>query len=325
MNKTERIFKIEQLIAARKVVSFAELLRELEVSRATLKRDLEYLRSRMKTPITYDREANGYHFGRKRGETERVEFPGLWFNASEAAALLTMQHLLADLQPGLLKRHVEPLEERLKSLLESADHSFAEIKRRVRILHSGRRVPQLKFFEVAASTLLNRRQLQIAYHSRSSNETTVRAVSPQRLVCYRENWYLDAWCHLRQDIRSFALDGIRHAQVLDQRAKEIADRELDEVLGESYGIFSGRAKAWVKLRFTPARARWISAEEWHPRQRASFQPDGSYVLEFPYGDDRELIGDILRHGPEVEVLAPRELRTRCRDQLKAAQLLYGRA
>jgi predicted DNA-binding transcriptional regulator YafY len=97
------------------------------------------------------------------------------------------------------------------------------------------------------------------------------------------------------------------------------------VLGESYGIFSGRAKAWVKLRFTPARARWISAEEWHPRQRASFQPDGSYVLEFPYGDDRELIGDILRHGPEVEVLAPRELRTRCRDQLKAAQLLYGRA
>ncbi len=323
MNKTERIFKIEQLIAARKVVSFATLLEELEVSRATLKRDLEYLRSRMKTPIAYDREANGYRFGGKRGEAERVESPGLWFNASEAAALLTMQHLLEELQPGLLKRHIAPLEERLKSLLESADHSFAEIKRRVRILHFGRRAPRLKFFEVAAGALLNRRQLQIAYHSRATNETTERAVSPQRLVCYRENWYLDAWCHLRQDIRSFAVDGIRQAEVLAQRAKEIADRELDAVLGDSYGIFSGRAKAWAKLRFTPARARWISAEEWHPKQRASFQPDGSYVLEFPYGDDRELIGDILRHGPEVEVLAPRELRTRCRDQLKAAQRLYA--
>ena len=96
---------------------------------------------------------------------------------------------------------------------------------------------------MAASALLNRRQLQIAFHSRATNETTERAVSPQRLVCYRENWYLDAWCHLRQDIRSFAIDGIQKAEILDQVAKEIADRELDEVLAESYGIFSGRAKA----------------------------------------------------------------------------------
>lgn len=185
MNETERLFKIEQMVAARKMVSFDTLRNELEVSRATLKRDLEYLRSRMKTPITYDREANGYHFGSKRGEAERVEFPGLWFNASEAAALLNMQHLMEDLQPGLLKRHIEPLEERLKSLLESADHSFTEIKRRVRILHLGRCATQPKFFEVAVSALLNRRQLQMVFHSRATNEATERAVSPQRLVCYR--------------------------------------------------------------------------------------------------------------------------------------------
>lgn len=74
---------------------------------------------------------------------------------------------------------------------------------------------------------------------------------------------------------------------------------------------------------TPARARWVATEEWHPKQRASFEPDGSYVLEIPYGGDRELLGDILRHGAEVEVLAPRELRACCRDQLKAGQRLYA--
>ncbi len=82
------------MIVARKVVSFVALLGELEVSRATLKRDLEYRRSRMKTPIVYDREVNGYRLCGKRGEAGRVEFPGLWFNASEAAALLTMQYQL---------------------------------------------------------------------------------------------------------------------------------------------------------------------------------------------------------------------------------------
>ena len=325
MNKTERIFKIEQLIAARKMVSFKTLLDELEISRATLKRDLEYLRSRMKTPIVYDRDAGGYRIGRKRGEPERVEFPGLWFNASEAAALLTMQHLLTELQPGILARYIEPLLERLKSLLASADHSFQEIQRRVKIIHLGRRAAPPKYFEIAASALLNRQQLKISYYARGSDATTGRTVSPQRLVCYRENWYLDAWCHLRNDLRSFALDGIREAVILDTAAKEIADARLDEVLGESYGIFSGRAKAWAKLKFTPARARWVAAEEWHPKQRASYEPDGSYLLELPYNDDRELLGDILRHGPEVEVLAPKELRTRARAQLAQAAARYGKS
>jgi len=278
----------------------------------------------MKTPIVYDREANGYRIAPKRGEPERVEFPGLWFNAQEAAALLTMQHLLEEIQPGLLKRHIEPLRDRLRALLESSDHSFREINRRVCILHLGRRVPQPKFFEVAASALLNRRQLQIGYYSRSTDETTERAVSPQRLVCYRENWYLDAWCHLRGDLRSFAMDGIQRAKILDTPAKELAERDLDEVLAEGYGVFSGKPKAWARLRFTAARARWVATEEWHPKQRARFEPDGRYVLEFPYSDDRELLGDILRHGAEVEVLAPEALRARARAELAKAARLYGK-
>ena len=323
MNKTERIFKIEQLIAARGVISFGDLQQELEVSRATLKRDLEYLRSRMKTPILYDREAGGYRLDGRHDAAARVEFPGLWFNASEAAALLTMQHLLTELQPGLLARHVGPLLGRLQSLLESADHSYQEIRRRVRIIHVGRRGPQPRYFEVVAGALLNRRRLTLDYHARASDETTTRDVSPQRLVCYRENWYLDGWCHLRKGLRSFAVDGIRRVTVLDAPAREIADSRLDDKLAAGYGIFSGHARAWAKLRFTPERARWVAAEAWHPKQRASYAPDGSYLLEIPYSDDRELIGDILRHGSAVEVLAPKELRARCREQLAVAARLYA--
>lgn len=304
MNKTERIFKIEQLIAARRIVSFVELLDELEVSRATLKRDLEYLRSRMKAPIVYDAELKGYRFDGRHS----IEFPGLWFNASEAAALLTMQHLLDEIQPGLLRRNVDPLKERLRALLDSTEHSYDEIQRRVKILRLGRRAPQPKFFETAAHALLTRRRLEICYYARATDETTERAVSPQRLVCYRENWYLDAWCHLRDGLRSFAMDGLREARVLDAPAKDISESELDQALAEGYGIFSGEPRAWAKLRFTPARARWVAAEEWHPKQRAQFEADGAYVLEFPYSDDRELVGDILRHGAEVEVLAPQALR-----------------
>jgi predicted DNA-binding transcriptional regulator YafY len=76
------------------------------------------------------------------------------------------------------------------------------------------------------------------------------------------------------------------------------------------------------LRFTPERARWVASEEWHPRQKARFEPGGAYVLEVPYGDDRELLMDILKYGPDVEVLAPPALRERVAEALTAARRLY---
>lgn len=63
---------------------------------------------------------------------------------------------------------------------------------------------------------------------------------------------------------------------------------------------------------TPQQARWAAAEEWHPAQRGRSEPDGSYVLEVPYSDPRELVMDILRYGPDVEVLSPPELREQVR-------------
>ena len=66
---------------------------------------------------------------------------------------------------------------------------------------------------------------------------------------------------------------------------------------------------WAKLKFSAVRARWVQAEEWHPEQKSTVNKDGTYTLEFPYSDERELLGDILRFGADVEVLAPKSLRT----------------
>jgi predicted DNA-binding transcriptional regulator YafY len=47
-------------------------------------------------------------------------------------------------------------------------------------------------------------------------------------------------------------------------------------------------------------------------------PDGSYQLDVPYSIETELVMDILRHMPEVEVIGPPGLRTKVRDKLAAA-------
>jgi predicted DNA-binding transcriptional regulator YafY len=95
---------------------------------------------------------------------------------------------------------------------------------------------------------------------------------------------------------------------VEKPAREVSEKTLDAVLGAGYGIFSGKRLHWAKLRFTPERARWVSCKQWHPRQKGKFEADGSYLLEIPYADTRELIMDILKYGPEVEVCAPQALR-----------------
>src|SRR5919109_5341954 len=138
MERLERFYKIHQLLTDRKSVPFSVFQDALSVSRATLKRDLEYMRSSFNAPIEYDREANGYRFGRPR-TGPRYELPGLWFNSAEVLALLTTLRMLGDLQPGMLDGQIEPLRERLRAILGSGDHSWEEVEKRIRIFQPERR------------------------------------------------------------------------------------------------------------------------------------------------------------------------------------------
>jgi predicted DNA-binding transcriptional regulator YafY len=321
MDRLERFYKIDRLLNERKVVSFATLQEALGTSRAGVKRDLAYMRDRFNAPIEYDREANGYRFGRPRSGP-RYQLPGLWFDSAEVLALLTTLRMLGDLQPGMLDGQIEPLRERLRGILGSGDHSWEEVAKRIRIFQPERREAGSAQFSTIAAAVLKRSRLWIRHYNRKQDRETEREVSPQRLVHYRDNWYLDAWCHLRNDLRSFAVDAIRDAALRDGRAREIPVTELDEHLGAGYGIFAGREVQWAGLKFTAEAARWVSAQEWHPKQRSRIDNDGSYILEVPYSDDRELVMEILKFGRDVEVLSPAALRARVGEALREAAKRY---
>jgi predicted DNA-binding transcriptional regulator YafY len=143
------------------------------------------------------------------------------------------------------------------------------------------------------------------------------------LAHYRDNWYLDCWCHLRKGLRSFAVDAIEGAELKeDQPAKEVSDNKLEKVLGSGYGIFAGDRTHQAVLRFTPEAARWVASEKWHSQQEGTVEPDGSFRLSVPYAKETELVMDILRHGSDVEVLSPTSLRQTVRQRLAATLKQY---
>lgn len=324
MNPIERIYKIQHLLQDRKAVRLDEFLDSLEVSLATFKRDLERLRDRFGAPVIYDRQTNTYRYeidpASKQAKTH--ELPGLWFSEPEATALVTMQHLLSSLdQGGLLGPHLEPLMTRIDSILGGEEASSKELRQRIRVIPQSIRKTSTENFSLIGSALLKRQRIQMRFYSRASHEVTEREVSPQRLIFYKGNWYMDAWCHLRDGLRSFAIDAAQHLSIQNKPCKELPNKTLDEFLTTGYGIFSGKATKKVILRFKPDMARWVSSELWHPDQIGQFDQGGHYTLEFPYSQDTELAMDIMRYGSNVEVLAPADLRRKVSDcHAEAAKL-----
>ena len=325
MDRTERFYKINELLRAKTVVSFATLLAALGVSRSTLKRDLHYQCERLHNPIAYNRELGGYQLAAPDPANKHPhELPGLWFSPTEIHALLTMQQLVAGLDAGgVPTTHIAPLMERLNALLGPEGNAEAtELRQRVHIIRLAQRSVRPRHFEQVATALAQRKRLHIAYTARGNGSATERDISPQRLVHYRDNWYLDAWCHQRKSLRNFALDAITRLEPLGEPAREVSAAQLNTTFGPGYGIFSGGVVRWARLRFSPERARWVAQEQWHPEQSGKCESDGSYLLRLPYTDHRELIMDILKHGTHCEVLGPPSLRRVVGDELKRMVVKY---
>jgi len=272
---------------------------------------------RLNAPIVWDREVKGYRFGKEPAAGPSYELPGLWFNDSELHALLAMQQLLEDVQPGLLGPHLKPLQSKLQAILLSMKDSPDEIAKRVRVFAVGRRHAPVECFQTIALATVRRKRVLITHFNRATGAHTERVISPQQLVYYRDNWYLICWCHLRKAVRTFSIDTIESAQWQVTAAKEVSIKQLREILGVGYGIFAGTSTKIAKLRVSPNRARWGVHRIWHSSQKALVDEEGNLLLEIPYTDDRELIGDILSLLPDVEIVGPLSLRDKLRTILKS--------
>jgi predicted DNA-binding transcriptional regulator YafY len=310
MSQMERIYRLDRLFRRRKPPSKREILEMFETSPAQFKRDLDYMRNRLGAPVTFDMEAGGYRY-----TTEEFNLPGLWFTEREVYSLLLMQSLLDQLQPGFVREQLGPFKEKLRTLLGKSARGTHSILERMQVSAALQRPVDPEHFQAICDGTLRRKKLRMRYYSRSRGVEGDRVVSPQRVIYYRGNWYLDGWCDEKEAMRRFAIDAVRLVSVLEEPALEVAAGSQ-----EGYGIFSGPADQTAVLLFDAVAARWVAGEEWHPEQRVYARPDGNLQLEVPYGNPQEILMDILRHGPHVEVVSPASLRSAvAREHREAAE------
>jgi len=322
MSKVERLYHLHNILNQRRTpISRHDLMERLECSQATLYRLIAELRDFLGAPIEQDDETRGFYYD--RSYEQPFDLPGIWISPGELQALLTARQVLGNVQPGLLEGELKSLQGRITSLLQRKGVEPESGESRIHIQNvAGRAVPARMFQDVLGA-LVQRKRLRIRYHGRRRDTESERVISPQRLTQHRNSWYLDAWCHEADGLRSFALERIREQELLDESAREVPAAELAAHFDRSYGIFSGPPEHVAKLRFSPEMARWVSEETWHPDQQGAFEADGSWLLEVPFSGARELIMDIMRYGAEVEVLAPDFLREAVAAEARKTAGIYG--
>ena len=321
MSKVERLYHLHNILSQRRTpISRQDLMERLECSQATLYRLVAELRDFLGAPLETDADNRGFYYDRSYDQP--FELPGIWISPAELQALLTARQVLGNVQPGLLEGELQSLQSRISSLLQQKGVDAKESQSRIHIQSvAGRSVPEHLFQDVMGA-LIGRQRLHISYHGRRKDDISERDISPQRLTQYRNSWYLDAWCHKAEGLRSFALERISDQALLDDAAKELSAKVLGGHFDSAYGIFSGPAEHLAELKFTPEMSRWIAEEQWHPDQRGSNDDEGAWTLELPFSSARELVMDILRYGPEVEVLAPDFLRAAVAESARRAAAIY---
>jgi predicted DNA-binding transcriptional regulator YafY len=167
------------------------------------------------------------------------------------------------------------------------------------------------------------RKVWLAYRSPRSGERRERVLAPYALEPTAGGIYVIGYDDWAQDIRTFKLDRLEDARLLETTYTIPDDFDPQAHLATSWGIMSGPQVCQVVLRFAPAAVPFVRERQWHPSQQIEALPEGGCLLRVQVSEPLEMQPWIRSWGAQVEVLSPEWLRARIAADLRQAAALYG--
>ncbi len=314
-----RLVAVDRCIRAGGYPNTRTLAGELEVNRRTVLRDLEFLRDSLGAPLEYDARRHGYYYS-----LPDYALPLLRLSEGELVALFLAERLMQTY-------HGTPYAADLATTFRKLTAQLPD-EVTVDLSHLGETVsfrsPQadagaVRCFRQLMRAVREGRRLELLYWSALRDEECRRTVDPYHLTSVQGEWYLVAFCHLREEVRMFVPARIRSLRETGERFERPADFRIGDYLDASFRSMRGDAGPQrVRLRFTGEAARYVKLREWHPSQVIKERRDGSLELTLTVSHLLEVRRWVMGYGPECEVLEPAELREQVRDEFRRGWEVY---
>jgi len=301
---------IQTLISSRNGKSAAELAEGLDCNPRTVYRDLEAL------------QVAGFPI-----YTERVDGKNLWslldtvkhqmpvpFSLTELMALYFGRDLLKVFKDTAFYESLESLLQKVKTTLPPESIKYLENVEQTLHLAIKPYKDYGRFKEIlnrVTDAALNHKTIEIVYFTMSRKKETRRRVDPYRVWFFNGAFYLIGLCHMRNEVRIFALDRIKMLHQTKETFKVPEDFNLDDFMGSSFGVYQGPPIS-IKVWFHPDVAGYIKEKIWHESQKIHQQDDGSIVFEAQVAGTDEIRFWIMTWGSKAMVLEPESLREEIR-------------
>ncbi|GAA6168053.1 WYL domain-containing protein [Sessilibacter corallicola] len=297
----------------RRWLTIANFCDDLKLPQEKVTDLIDQMQRYLKAPIEYSDSENAYRY--TEGAINGYRLPDFWLTPDEIICLTKLNHSLNNLCEGLLSEEFEQFYGPIQDALRSRKINSHQFNNRVKYFPKSHQQTFDDHFSTVCSALLERRQLSITYQD-SRTETSAHTLCPQLLVHRNDSWMLEAWCHMHRSLRSFSIARIEQAEMLKERSREIAQKNLDIYFDNRYGLNQQRPQLLV-LKFNADAAYEVASQCWHFEQSGVWQDD-SYVLTLPLIDEENLVKKVLQYLPSVEVVAPESFQQHIRQILTQA-------
>lgn len=307
--KLHRIWEILSRLDRKEVLTPKTLSKELGVSERTIYRDIEVISTNF--PVLFDRETRTYKF------MEGYSLQKLKISKDELMTLLLCREIVSKLGAPLTEKLdtiINKITTQTKSEKSTGNPPFWVDFPVVDFSKISKIYPQIE------KAIREEKSIWIKYVDLNQN-VTERKVDPYSII-FSEGFCLAiGYCHLRREIRKFALDFIKDIRLLDEPFARPKDFDLKKYFKSSFKIFEGEIQKII-LRFDKDISSLVMRRKWHPSQKIKREKYGDLIMEFELAGTEEIKPWIYAWIPYCEVIKPLSLRNEIKEELSLAQKLY---
>jgi predicted DNA-binding transcriptional regulator YafY len=299
----ERMLRIHQALQSGKFPNASTLAREIEVATKTIHRDIEFMRDRLDLPIEFNATRNGYAYTGEVGA-----FPNLQITEGELFALVVAEKALQQYRGTSFEKPIlSAIRKMEQALPDTISLNLADIGQTISFRTRAEPILDLEIFDTLARAAARRQQIELNYRKPGQPQPEKRLVDPYHLANINGEWYLFAYDHARQDIRTFVPARMQSVRLTGKTFARPEKFSLEKRLRDSFGVHSGEGEYEVIIQFNAHAADYVREKKWHESQQLRKLKGGGVELKMKLSSLMEVERWILSWGGDAKVIKPREL------------------